>query len=305
MYDLMTTVSVLVDDIDPAVTALVDSLGLPPPRPQSFREGPGIRAMFCRVHPKYAVAPTFLELVAAGPIGDPAPDAGVFPVVAIAARQGARAIKWHATEISMPDETLLDLSRHLERLGVPHGFVPSDQRDRFFLGGDPSVSYDPSADAGLVVEAGRSTHLGLPDDAFSAPADLPPDAEPATMVRIVAREYLVDDLDETLRVLERNLRWTPASVREQDGARVAVMPFHAPRSARLELLEPTGPGRVADAYEHLGAGAWTIRISVVDVDAKAGDLAARGTPFTLEHGVLRPDPERTLQVPFEFVVSPG
>ena len=37
----------------------------------------------------------------------------------------------------------------------------------------------------------------------------------------------------------------------------------------------------------------------------ADDLAVRGTPFTLEHGVLRPDPERTLQVPFEFVASPG
>jgi hypothetical protein len=305
MYDLMTTVSVLVDEIDPAVATLTGALGLPQPRPQSFREGPGIRAMFCRVHPKYAVAPTFLELVAAGPIGDTTPDAGVFPVVDIAARQGARAIKWHATEISMPDEMLLDLSRHLERLGVPHGFVPGDRRDRFFLGGDPSVSYDPSADAGLVVEAGRSAHLGLPDDAFRAPADVPADAEPATMVRIVAREYLVDDLDETLRVLERNLRWTPASVREQDGARVAVMPFRAPRSARLELLEPTGPGRVADAYGQIGAGAWTIRISVVDVDAKADDLAARGTPFTLEHGVLRPDRECTLQVPFEFVASPG
>ena len=125
------------------------------------------------------------------------------------------------------------------------------------------------------------------------------------MVRIVAREYLVDDLDDTLRVLERNLRWAPASVLEQDGARGAVMPFRAPRSARLELLEPTGPGRVAEAYEQVGAGAWTIRISVVDVEAKADDLAARGTPFTLESGVLRPDPERTLQVPFEFVASPG
>jgi hypothetical protein len=305
MYDLMTTVSVLVDDIDPAVTTLCGALGLPRPRPQSFREGPGIRAMFCRVHPKYAVAPTFLELVASGPVGDTAPGAGVFPVAEIAARQGSRVIKWHATEISMPDETLLDLSRHLDRLAVPHGFVPSDRRDRFFLGGDPNVSYDPNADAGLIVEAGRSTHLGLPEDAFSAPADIPQDTEPETMVRIVAREYLVDDLDETLGILERNLRWTPASVHEHDGARRAVMPFLVPRSARLELIQPLGPGRVGDAYEEIGAGAWTIRISVVDVDAKAEDLAARGTPFAIEDGVMRPDRECTLQVPFEFVAAAG
>ena len=125
------------------------------------------------------------------------------------------------------------------------------------------------------------------------------------MVRIVAREYLVDDLDETLRILERNLRWTPSSVHEHEGARRAVMPFLAPRSACLELVEPSGPGRVADAYEQIGAGAWTIRISVVDVDAKAEDLASRGTPFTSEGGILRPDPEFTLHVPFEFVAAEG
>jgi hypothetical protein len=305
MYDLMTTVSVLVDDIDPAVETLCGALGVPRPRPTSFREGPGIRAMFCRVHPKYAVAPTFLELVAVGPVGDLTPGAAVFPVATIAARQGARAVKWHATEISMPDETMLDLSRHLDHLGVPHGFVPSDLRDRFFLGGDPSVSYDPTADGGLVIEATKSTHLGLAEDGFHAPADVPADAEPQTMVRIVAREYLVEDLDETLRILERNLRWVPVSVDERDGARRAVLPFLAPRSARLELVEPTGPGAVSEAYEELGPGAWTVRISVVDVDAKAEDLAARGTPFTIEDGVLRPDREHTLHVPFEFVASPG
>jgi hypothetical protein len=303
MYDLMTTVSVLVEDMDPAVDTLCESLGVPRPRPQSFREGPGIRAMFCRVHPKYAVAPTFLEIVAPGPVGDLASDAGVFPVVEIAAREGSRVVKWHATELSMPDETLMDLSAHLERLGVPHGFVPGHQRDRFFLGGDPSVSYDATADAGLVIEAGKSAHLGLAEDAFSAPADIPADAEPATMVRIVAREYLVDDLDETLRILERNLRWTPDSVQEHGGARRAVMPFRAPRSASLVLVEPSGQGRVADEYEEVGAGAWTIRISVVDIDAKAEDLAARGTPFTLDDGVLRPDRTSTLQVPFEFVAA--
>ena len=79
------------------------------------------------------------------------------------------------------------------------------------------------------------------------------------------------------------------------------MPFAAPRSARLELVQPTGPGRVADAYEQLGPGPWAVRVSVVDVDAKAADLAARGTPYTFTDGVLRADPASTLQVPFEFV----
>ncbi|MGO8862977.1 MAG: hypothetical protein ACLQRH_19760 [Acidimicrobiales bacterium] len=303
MYDLMTTVSLLVDEIDPAVATLCRTIGIPEPRPQSYRAGSGIQAVFCRVHPKYAVAPTFLELVAAGPLDDTDPDVPAFPVLPTAARQGNRTVKVHATELALPEEAMLDLSRHLEQVGVPHYFFPPNVRQRFFLGGDWATTYDRSADGGLFLEVGRSGHLGLSEEAMAAPADIPPEAQPQTMVRIVAREYLVEDLDETLRILQRNLRWRPVSVEAEPGCRRAVMPFNVPRSARLELLEPAGSGRVADAYEELGPGPWTIRVSVVDLDAKADDLAARGTPFTRKDGVLRLDPTSTLQVPFEFVTA--
>jgi hypothetical protein len=303
MYELMVTVSVVVHDIAPAVETLTGALGIPEPRPQSYRDGPGIRAVFCRVHPKYAVAPTFLELVAPGPI--PA-DAGehVFPVAAVAAVQGDRAVKVHATELGMPDETLVDLGEHLERLGVPHRVVPGAPLPRLFVGTSSPSSFDPSADAGLFVEACPSSELQLAEEAFTAPADIPPDARPETMVRIVAREHLVEDLDATLRVLERNLRWTPSSVRGEDGCRRAVMPFSVPRSATLELVEPRGPGGAADDLAAHGPGPWTIRIAVVDLAAKADDLAARGTPCSLDAGVLRPDPKATLGVPFELVAAP-
>jgi len=301
MYDLMTTVSVLVDDIDIGVETLCARIGIPEPRPQSFRSGAGIDAVFCRVHPKYAVAPTFLELVAPAPVEQSAANGPVFPVAQIAARQGDRPIKWHATEISMPEAMLLDLSEHLTSLDVPHGFIPRDMKDRFFMGGDVAVEYDARADAGLVIEAGKSEHLGLPDDAFTAPADIPDGSEPNTMVRIVARQYLVADLAAALNILERNLRWIPVSVTEDADCRCAVMPFRAPRSAQLELVEPLGTGRIAEAYEQLGSGAWTIRVSVVDLDAKASDLAARDTPFSRDAGVLRALPEAALGVPFEFV----
>jgi hypothetical protein len=119
----------------------------------------------------------------------------------------------------------------------------------------------------------------------------------------VAREYLVRDVDTTVAALKRSLRWTPISITEEVGCLRAVMPFSAPRSARLELVQPTGPGRVANAFERLGPGAWTVRLSVVDPEAKAKDLAERGTPYALEDGVLRPDPAFTLQVPFEFIAA--
>jgi hypothetical protein len=300
VYQLMTTVSILLDDIATGVEQLGRALGVPAPRPQSYRGGGSVDAVFLRVHVKYAVAPTFLELIAPGPADTP----GGIPIAAITARQGARAVKWHATELAMPEPQLQDLADHLAGLGVPVAFFPPDRRDRFFLGGDPaSAGYDAGAGGGLLIEAGRSGHLGLPDEAFTAPADIPADAAPETMVRIVAREYLVTDLDATLDVFERNLRWSPASVTDDGGCRRAVLPFSTPRSARLELLQPTGPGPVATAYEQLGPGAWTVRVSVVDLDAKAGDLDRRGTPYTRRGGALRPDPAATLGVPFEFVVA--
>jgi hypothetical protein len=297
-YQLMTTVSVLVDDIRVGVDALCRALGVPEPRPQSYRGGSGVDAVFMRVNPKYAVAPTFLELISPAPGGGP----DSIPIADIAASHGARSIKWHATELAMPDEQLHDLADHLDSLGVHVEFFPPDRRDRFFLGGVPgSDSYEPSADGGLLIEGGRSGHLGLPEESFSAPADVPEDASPKSMVRIVAREYLVSDLDATLETFHRNLLWTPSSVVEEDGYRRAILPFSVPRSARLELLQPTGVGPVGDAYDKLGPGAWTIRVAVVDLAEKARDLEKRGTPFTFAGTTIRPDPVHTLEVPFEFI----
>ncbi|HZQ84799.1 MAG TPA: hypothetical protein VFA83_08185 [Acidimicrobiales bacterium] len=300
MYQLMTTVSVLVDDVDAGVEQLVRALGVPAPRPQAYRGGASLRAVFLRVHVKYAVAPTFLELIAPGTADEP----GGIPIAAIRARHGRRSIKWHATELAMPEPELHDLADHLGRLGVPLAFFPPDRRDRFFVGGDPgSAEYDAGADAGLLIEAGRSGHLGLPEEAFTAPADVPADASPDTMVRIVAREYLVADLDAALAALARNLRWAPAAVSDEPGCRRAVLPFSTPRSARLELVQPVGAGPAAAAFDELGPGAWTVRVSVVDIAAKAADLDRRGTPYARGDAWLRPDPATTLGVPFEFVAA--
>jgi hypothetical protein len=305
MYQLMVTVSVVVDDIPEAVATLCRTIGIPEPRPQHYRGGgQGIAAVFCRVHVKYAVAPTFLELVAVAPVDDTSAEAAIFPVQATVDVQGDRPVKIHATEIGMSKETMLDLSEHLTTIGVPHRFVPPGERQRFFFGGDPATAYDPSADAGLFVETIQTANLGLPDEAFRAPADIPPDAEASSMVRIIARDYLVEDLDDSLRILDRNLRWSPISVTEDETCRRAILPFSTPRSARLELVEPKASGPAFEALKQVGPGAWTIRIQVVDVEAKADDLAARGTPFTLEEGILRPTAEATLAVPFEFVEVP-
>jgi hypothetical protein len=297
----MTSVSVVVDDIDSAVKTLCDNVGIPEPRPQSFREGQGIRAMFCRIHPKYAVAPTFLELVTPGPINDEGPHVGVFDVAKIAAQQGDRPIKLHASGVGMTGDTLDQLVDRLRTLQVPHVLAGLPPTARLLTGWNDSGSYDWDADAGLFFEGVPSFELQLSEEGFTGPADIPAEAEPTTMIRISAREYLVRDLGESLGILERNFGWVPRSVLDETECRRALMPFSAPRSAVVELVEPKGSGRPAEALERLGPGPWTIRVTVVDLAAKADDLTRRGTPFTMDNDVIRPAPDATLGVPFEFV----
>jgi hypothetical protein len=291
-YELLTSISMVVEDIPSAVSTLVDAIGIGVPKPHWYVEGSGIRAQFCRVHPSYVVAPTLIELVTAAEVP---PDAShAFPVAEIAAKQGNRPVKIHATGIGLPAVALYDLGRHLQQLGVSHWYLGAGDTARLV------ISHDL---AGLFVEAIPSAELRLGDEGFHGLADVPAGITPEAMVRIAARRHLVADLEETLRVLDRTMRWKHARIVDEPGCRRAIMALSAPRSAQLELVQPTGPGRVQDAYDELGPGAWTIQIAVADVAAKAEDLARRRTPYTAESDVLRVDPAATLGVPFEFVAA--
>jgi hypothetical protein len=298
MFEILKSVSILVDDVPYGVECLCHSIGLLEPRPQSYMQGLGTSAVLCRVHPKYAVAPTLLELISCQDNEEP----GVprYPLAEISALQGQRELKAHSTSIGLNADALSEVVSRLEKEEIAHEFFPPGNRDRIFLGGRPP-HYDWSADAGLFVTLGGSRHLGLPEEAFAAPADTPEGLNGDAMVRILMRSYLVSDLGETLRVLDASLQWQPESVVDGRDARRAVMPFSMPRSAQIELVQPVGSGVAADAYDEIGPGAWSIRVGVIDVDAKAEDLKRRGTPIVRDGQIIRTQPAATLGVPFEFV----
>jgi hypothetical protein len=302
MYQLLVTVNIIVDDLARAVSTMRDAIGMPEPRPSYFASAPGIDVVFCRVNPVYAVAPTRLEFVASAPTGDLAPGEVFFPVDFLGSQHGDRPFRIHATQIAMPDDYMGEIGDHLRRTGVVHRFEPGAQLERLWIGGESPGEYDPSFDAGLIFEGCPVSVLGLPDEALTAPADVPPDTEPGSMVRIVNWRYLVEDLDKTLSVLSRNLLWEAASIRDDIDGRCAVMSMSAPRSATIEFVEPLVPGHAAAELDAHGAGPWTVQIGVFDLDAKAVDLEARGTPFSrAPSGAIRIDPTATLDIPFEFV----
>ena len=202
--------------------------------------------------------PTFLELVAAAPAEDATAGRAGLPGGADRGRQGEPF-----------DQVARDRDRDARRRCCSTERAPGRTREcltgssRLTAGNGsswvaiPRRTTTPRADVGLVIEAGRSGHLGLPEEAFIAPADIRLTPNRETMVRIVAREYLVDDLDETLRVLERNLRWTPESCDDEAGmpprghavsraAQRAASSWCEPIGRRAELRRPTrswGPGR--------------------------------------------------------------
>jgi hypothetical protein len=105
---------------------------------------------------------------------------------------------------------------------------------------------------------------------------------PGSMIRVVRRSWVVEDLRDSLALIDQNLGWRPGLDRETDpasGCRRAVFDFVHPRSAELELLEPVAAGEVRDSLDTWGPGSWRIRIGVNDLAAKAADLRRRGTAF--------------------------
>jgi hypothetical protein len=94
----------------------------------------------------------------------------------------------------------------------------------------------------------------------------------------------VRDLDVTLRALSANLAWEPTGPVESfsaEGYRLARMAFRVGHSATVDLIEPQRWNSDAGYYLNTwGPGPYYIRISVLGLDAKANDLAERGTRFS-------------------------
>jgi hypothetical protein len=179
---------------------------------------------------------------------------------------------------------------------------------------DDLADYRSGSDGGLMLEVIDTRTVGLPavvlaDDTAGArnvPID---DTEAGTMVRTAARVFLVDDLDRSLEELAHAFMWEPEVGPETgaDGSRRAVLGFQLTQSARIELLAPNDDSDAGTFLKQWGPGVWHVRIAVSDLDAKAADLRARGTPFTrvqtgFEHPdvVLRVDPAATPACRFEF-----
>jgi hypothetical protein len=314
MFDLLINSEVIVGDVAVAERVFVEALGFPPQRESWSGKAPGFgfTYLFARVHPSMKVSPTRVEAMAMAPI-DPAIDPALtLPFLpALLASQGRRPWKTHANELATSN--IDAVAARLRRNGCRFHRMPRSDRiphARLWLGwiSDEPGAYKPDTDGGLLIEICETDALQQGAPLWEPLAD--PELPPGSMIRVLRRSWIVEDLGFTLSALERNLGLQPRIGPEIDsasGCQRAVFGFAHPRSAELELLEPVAADELKDSLDAWGPGSWTIRIGVNDVAAKAEDLRRRGTRFearTRPEGgkpVLRVD-TGTLDVPglFEF-----
>ena len=281
MFDLLINSEVIVDDIAVAERVFVDALGFPEQRDtwKGTISAAGFSFLFARVHPSLSVSPTRVEAMAVAPI-----DAGVEPFLPqLLAAQGDRPWKTHGNELA--SSNIQALIQRLEGNGCRFHTMPGAEGYPFlrvWLGwtADDPGAYRPDVDGGLMFEICETDSLLQGPKFWANQPD--PALSPGSMIRVLRRSWIVDDLHVSLAAIERNLGWQPRTGPEPDpisGCQRAVFGFTHPRSADLELLEPTQGHEARDSLDTWGPGAWTIRIAVNDLSAKADDLRHRGTQF--------------------------
>src|SRR5262245_49413957 len=288
MFDLLINAEVIADDVDVAERLFVDGLGFPEPRTSwsGKKPGYGFTFLFARVHPSLKVSPTRIEAMALAPL-----DPSIEPILTIPflpqllGTQGDRPWKTHANEVATSD--IEGVAARLRAKGCRFYEMPRSELNpnvRLWLGwtkDDPGM-YRPDDDGGLYLEVCETAALSSSSDLFEPPPE--PELPPGSMIRVLRRSWIVEDLAATVAALDENFGWRPDRGPELDhrlGARRAVLGFAHPRSAELELLEPVEPGDIKESLDTWGPGAWSIRIGVNDLEAKAADLERRGTGFQL------------------------
>ena len=315
MFDLLMSADMMLEDPDGMAELLKLGIHKHDNWRQAFDNHPYI-AHFLRVHKSLAVSPTRIEpqwhLDAPNP-GDP-----MFHdfLESLKDYQGRhRPMMTHAVVITLPNEKFSAFIDKLMRRKLPFRMAqrtPEMPFDRLWLGTSPeNPTYSPEVDGGLCIEVMGTEPLQMPAEVFAETAMQPRNSQPADMVRVTARGFLVRDLDDVLLRLSSNLDWEPDTVEQlnKEGYRRARMPFRAPASASLDLLQPSRWDGDAGLYlNNWGPGLYYIRVSVNNLQAKAEDLRARNVAFTwIEESeavggksLIRVDPSELRGQLFEF-----
>jgi hypothetical protein len=230
---------------------------------------------------------------------------GVLPAIAL--WEGNRPVKCHQVNTILPDEDLLALVRHWDRIGLPYLLTEPNEIvpvPAIFPGwsGDPTtflpdrvvlpwewsspalfgvLGVDPQRWIGLLMEALQTVPQPRIADG-EAPA--------GSLRRVVAESYLVEDVDRALETLRETMNLEPGpdelDVRSfRTFKRARLVPGDpgdgSPVGAALELIEPTSDeGRAGRHFQAYGPGLYATRLGTASLSACTDELGRRGTRWS-------------------------
>jgi catechol 2,3-dioxygenase-like lactoylglutathione lyase family enzyme len=289
MYQFLLAADFMVPDPDMTKETFCNGLGLPDQRDTWRQDLPNhcYLTWHLRVHKSLAVAPTRIMCQGYKEVPEPSdPLFGPYLHFLDEVQGEFRPMKSHA--MVLISDRLAELEEKLQRRKLPFRIAPIAEGlafDRIWVGvtgSDPY--YEPSVDGGLFIEVMEPGPLQLPEDTWKVPPPTPTDPAPGEYARVASRGYLVEDLDEVLRLLSMNLDWEPDGPTEdvpEEGYRRARMHLSLPHGSAVELIQPTKFDCPAGRYlATWGPGIYHTRLAVAGLDARADDLSSRGTRFT-------------------------
>jgi hypothetical protein len=307
--DFLFSADMLVSNPYAKVEDLIATIGLPRPGPNAYANfrDLGWQCVFALVNKSMTVGPTRLEVIGTP---DDWTDASDSHGKRLSDSQGLRPSKTHATVVGTPN--LEAVGARLRARGVRHWYdTAKEPFHRIWMGvtQEEQAGYDPMADGGLLLELIPSNSVAFSPKLFVTPPPEPIAPSAGQMIRIIARDYLVADIDRTLRILADNLGWEPEGpvTRSTRGTHSVAMSRNYGHGAAVRLVQPShDDGEHGAFFSRWGPGPYTIRIAVWDLGAKADDLARRGTKFARLAAEDSPerivvDPKFTAGTPFEFV----
>jgi catechol 2,3-dioxygenase-like lactoylglutathione lyase family enzyme len=304
VFDILLSSDAYVPDHASALaqTSRELAIAVPPERHWTRSPGQGIEYSWVRLNRDRSIAPTLLEFLADLPGGEREPPGVYDGVPEIAASQGNRPARLHATPVGVAD--VGELAERLERHGVAFRLAEPSEHFPFprvwvgYRGGRPDC-YESASDGGARLEFLPTDTLGLPDGQPTATIEV---AE-GTPVRITARTILVTDLEATARTYDTVLGWAPEQAPQlgPDGVLRGVWRPGFPRSGALDLAEARGDGPEARFLAEYGPGAYATRFAVRGLPALADRLRTDGVPVEeLATGRLLRPVDRALGTAFEF-----
>ena len=268
MFAALVSADLSVDNPDEIADQLVDVLGLPESTPAFMIDEPGkFKVHFLRPNRRRVGAPSYLQVMG------PHADGGYDPwFTHLHALQGARPMKTHSMNFAVPEP--LELVERFKSMGVQYRLgaaLPDEERPytRLFVGQSPTdpTNYDPTFDAGLIIEFVPAWALALNDNTVQLV--IPEGLAAGAPVRVASKAVIVSDLDATVATLERYLDLVPSRYIESsiENIRVAVYEGSVATGARFEIMSPIGDGAVADHLAQFGNGHYRVAMAVNGLSA--------------------------------------